>query len=140
MRVRNRVGLGILGMALALFFIAELSPSDAFARRRKGRRQVKPVATKRVAPAKKKTPEPDQQPAAAPAAPGGPGEEVQPAGALQRGARVEFDGRLVQGQTAKSGAIYLFARKRAELRSMVQERTNYRREILRTVYSKFDER
>lgn len=55
-------------------------------------------------------------------------------GALRRGARVEFDGRLVQGQTAKSGAIYLFARKRSELRSMVKERSNYRREILSTVY------
>lgn len=57
-----------------------------------------------------------------------------PDGALQRGARVEFDGRLVQGQTAKSGAIYLFARRRSELRSMVLEREGYRQEILRTVY------
>ncbi|MBW2731184.1 MAG: hypothetical protein JRH20_02260 [Deltaproteobacteria bacterium] len=55
-------------------------------------------------------------------------------GALRRGARVEFDGRLVQGQTAKSGAIYLFARMRSELRSMVAERNSYRKEILRTVY------
>ena len=53
--------------------------------------------------------------------------------ALRRGGRVEFDGRLVQGQTAKSGAIYLFARKRSELKSMVEERTKYRKEILRTV-------
>lgn len=56
--------------------------------------------------------------------------------ALRRGARVEFDGRLVQGQTAKSGAIYLFARRRSELRSMVKERKKYRQEILRTVYPK----
>jgi len=56
-------------------------------------------------------------------------------GSLRRGGRVEFDGRLVQGQTAKSGAIYLFARKRSELRSMVQERVNYRTEVLRTVFS-----
>lgn len=55
-------------------------------------------------------------------------------GNLQRGARVEFDGRLVQGQTAKSGAIYLFARKRSELRSMIVERNDYRTEILQTVY------
>jgi hypothetical protein len=58
-------------------------------------------------------------------------------GALRRGGRVEFDGRLVQGQTAKSGAIYLFARKRSELKSMVEERTNYRKEILRTVDTKW---
>ncbi|MCC6746256.1 MAG: hypothetical protein IT371_01270 [Deltaproteobacteria bacterium] len=60
------------------------------------------------------------------------------AGALQRGARVEFDGRLVQGQMAKSGAIYLFARKRSQLRSMVKERTDYRKEILRTVYPSYE--
>lgn len=63
------------------------------------------------------------------------GASAPPTGtALRRGARVEFDGRLVQGQTAKSGAIYLFARKRSELRSMVKERTSYRKEILRTIY------
>jgi hypothetical protein len=55
-------------------------------------------------------------------------------GGLQRGGRVEFDGRLVQGQTAKSGAIYLFARKRSQLKSMVEERIHYRKEVLRTVY------
>jgi hypothetical protein len=54
-------------------------------------------------------------------------------GALQRGGRVEFDGRLVQGQTAKSGAIYLFARQRTDLRSMVRERESYRKEVLRSV-------
>jgi hypothetical protein len=65
---------------------------------------------------------------------------VAPAsGALRRGARVEFDGRLVKGQTAKSGAIYLFARKRSQLRSMVEERVSYRKEILRSVYPKYDD-
>lgn len=65
-----------------------------------------------------------------------PAPAVDP-GALRRGGRVEFDGRLVQGQTAKSGAIYLFARKRTQLRSMVEERKNYRKEILRTVYPRW---
>lgn len=59
-------------------------------------------------------------------------------GELRRGARVEFDGRLVQGQTAKSGAIYLFARKRSELRSMVEERKDYRKELLRTIYPTYE--
>lgn len=53
---------------------------------------------------------------------------------LRRGERVEFDGRLIEGQTAASGAIYLFERLPSELRSMVQERRAYRREILETVY------
>jgi hypothetical protein len=54
--------------------------------------------------------------------------------ALQRGTRLEFDGRLVQGQTARSGAVYLFERGRSELRSMVRERQSYREEIVRTVF------
>jgi len=54
--------------------------------------------------------------------------------ALQRGTRLEFDGRLVQGQTARSGAVYLFERARSQLRSMVRERQSYRDEIVRTVY------
>ena len=58
---------------------------------------------------------------------------------LQRGGRVEFDGRLVQGQTAKSGAIYLFARQRTDLRSMVRERQEYRKELLRSTFPPGDE-
>jgi hypothetical protein len=54
--------------------------------------------------------------------------------ALQRGTRLEFDGRLVQGQTARSGAVYLFERARSELRSMVRERQSYRDEIVKTVF------
>jgi hypothetical protein len=53
---------------------------------------------------------------------------------LKRGERVEFDGRLIEGQTAASGAIYLFERLPSELRSMVRERQSYRREVLETVY------
>jgi hypothetical protein len=53
---------------------------------------------------------------------------------LQRGQRLEFDGRLVQGQTARSGAVYLFERARSDLRSMVRERQSYRDEIVRTVF------
>ncbi len=54
--------------------------------------------------------------------------------ALQRGTRLEFDGRLVQGQTARSGAVSLFERARSELRSMVRERQSYRDEIVKTVF------
>ncbi|MFH1809133.1 MAG: hypothetical protein ABIJ09_10340 [Pseudomonadota bacterium] len=48
-------------------------------------------------------------------------------------ARVDFDERLVQGQSNKSGAIYIFERKGAELRTMVRRRQSFREEILRTV-------
>ena len=98
------------------------------ARRRKARtrrsRASRRSRSQAVEPAAPAEPPAAQSTAAAP----------ETSGALRRGARVEFDGRLVQGQTAKSGAIYLFARKRSELRSMVTERTSYRREILRTIY------
>jgi hypothetical protein len=53
---------------------------------------------------------------------------------LKRGERVEFDGRLIEGQTAAAGAIYLFERLPSELRSMVLERKGYRREELETLY------
>ncbi len=81
--------------------------------------------------------EPKSEPAAEGAEEGAPpsGPTAGPTGpeALQRSGRIEFDGRLVQGQTAKSGAIYLFARQRTNLKSMVRERKDFRKEILRTV-------
>ena len=100
------------------------------ARRRrytKPKKKAKPV---KAAPAPAE-PSTDASPAPSPS----PAASASPdPGNLQRGGRVEFDGRLVQGQTAKSGAIYLFARQRTDLRSMVRERETYRREILRTVF------
>ena len=121
--------------------IKEGADRPLLARRRRRRRRRRPRARRRrrtkrprrAAPATPRRPAPTK-PAAAAAAP--PAAD----GALRRGARVEFDGRLVQGQTAKSGAIYLFARKRSELKSMVKERSSYRGEILRTVYPRFQVR
>ncbi|MCB9557183.1 MAG: hypothetical protein H6707_13835 [Deltaproteobacteria bacterium] len=57
--------------------------------------------------------------------------------AIRRGSRVEFDARLVAGQAAAAGAIYLFSRSRTPLKSMIGERKSYRREILRTVYPRW---
>jgi len=42
---------------------------------------------------------------------------------------VDFDDRLVQGQSTKQGAIYLFERKESAMRSMLRKRENFRREI-----------
>lgn len=100
--------------------------------RRRGRRRTRKPAPAIKRPKREKEAFPSR-PAAA-AAPKADAPAPAADGALRRGARVEFDGRLVQGQTAKSGAIYLFARMRSELRSMVKERATYRKEILRTVY------
>lgn len=59
---------------------------------------------------------------------------------LQRGERVEFDARLIQGQTAKAGAVYLFARVSTNLKSMVKERSSFREKVVRTVYPRDDGR
>ncbi len=116
--------------------IQTLGSGEVQVARRRRRRRRRPTRRRRRRPRPRPRPRPAPEPAATPdsdlsnnTAKGG---AVDP-GALRRGGRVEFDGRLVQGQTAKSGAIYLFARKRSELKSMVEERTNYRKEILRTV-------
>ncbi|WP_233261569.1 hypothetical protein [Vitiosangium sp. GDMCC 1.1324] len=49
-------------------------------------------------------------------------------------ARIDFDDRLIQGQTNKSGAVYLYDRKELKTRSMIRERENFRSEIVSTVY------
>ncbi|HYI00268.1 hypothetical protein [Hyalangium sp.] len=49
-------------------------------------------------------------------------------------ARIDFDDRLIQGQTNKSGAVYLYDRKELPTRSMIKERESFRSETLSTVY------
>lgn len=49
-------------------------------------------------------------------------------------ARIDFDDRLIQGQTNKSGAVYLYDRKELKTRSMIKERESFRSETLATVY------
>ena len=49
---------------------------------------------------------------------------------VQRESRIEFDERLVQGQTA-AGAIYLFQRSDSELRSMVEPPDSFRDRTVR---------
>lgn len=84
--------------------------------------EAAPAAAEEAAPA-----------AASPPAAGGAKADEE-GRSLQRGERVEFDARLIQGQTAKAGAVYLFARVPTNLKSMVRERTTFREKIVRTVY------
>jgi hypothetical protein len=72
---------------------------------------------------------PVRTPSAAKAAP-----EPDTSGEIKRGDRIEFDERLIQGQTAKAGALYLFDRKPSDLRSMVHERSSYRTEIVHEIF------
>jgi hypothetical protein len=136
----------VLALLVLAFVIPESSDATLVARRRRGRRyrrrrarskrrnrrRAKPAKPAKPAPAPKAEPSSDLENNPTKSS----GGQVDP-GALRRGGRVEFDGRLVQGQTAKSGAIYLFARKKTELKSMVDERSSYRKEVLRTVYPRW---
>lgn len=48
--------------------------------------------------------------------------------------RIDFDDRLIQGQTNKSGAVYLYDRKELKTRSMIKTRESFRDEIITSVY------
>ncbi len=53
----------------------------------------------------------------------------------QRGpTRIDFDDRLIQGQTNKSGAVYLYDRKELKIRSMIKKRESFRDEIVGSLY------
>ncbi|MBI2892030.1 MAG: hypothetical protein HYY06_00650 [Deltaproteobacteria bacterium] len=54
-------------------------------------------------------------------------------GSMQRSDRLDFDERLIQGQTARSGAVYLFSRPPRDLPELVKLRKSFRPEISRTV-------
>ena len=99
-------------------------------RRKKNRRGKRRRRQRQKAPSAAPAAQPSTDDVAPLPAEGGPEPSTE---TIRRGSRVEFDGRLVQGQTAQ-GALLLLARKRSELRSMVEERTSYREEILMTVY------
>jgi hypothetical protein len=54
-------------------------------------------------------------------------------GSLQRSSRMEFDERLIRGQGAASGAVYLFDRAPRELPGLVPLRRSYRDEIVEPI-------
>ncbi|MBN2529306.1 MAG: hypothetical protein JXR76_23160 [Deltaproteobacteria bacterium] len=55
---------------------------------------------------------------------------------FQRSGRMEFDERLVKGQAAKSGAVYLFKRTPRRLPGLVPYRRSYRMRIVEPVLGK----
>lgn len=70
---------------------------------------------------------PGSVPEAAPQAAGG--------ATPQRGpTRIDFDDRLIQGQSNKSGAVYLYDRKELKIRSMIKKRESFRDEIVGSLY------
>lgn len=64
-------------------------------------------------------------------------EPAQPAAGTppQRGpTRIDFDDRLVQGQTNRAGSVYLYDRKELKTEPMVRKRQSFRKEIIESVY------
>ena len=50
--------------------------------------------------------------------------------------RIDFDDRLVTGQTNKTGSVYLYDRKELKTASMLKMRESFRDEIVGSVYDK----
>ena len=103
-----------------------LGAADAFA---------KPPRKPAPAPAARKPPAiptgagpsvPDSAPAASADSGGAP--------AVRGPTRIDFDDRLIQGQSNKSGAVYLYDRKELKIRSMIKKRENFRDEIVGSLY------
>jgi hypothetical protein len=78
-------------------------------------------------------PVPAAAPAAAEAAPSGGGDSGGAPG-VRGPTRIDFDDRLIQGQSNKSGAVYLYDRKELKIRSMIKKRENFREEIVGSLY------
>jgi hypothetical protein len=74
------------------------------------------------------SPSEGETPKSAPA--GGVSEE------LRGPTRIDFDDRLIQGQTNKSGAVYLFDRKETGIASMVRRRKSFKQLTVGTIYDR----
>jgi hypothetical protein len=107
---------------------------------KKGKKAAKPKAKAEAAPKADDPPPPVDAPAPAESAPSSAPPAVDPvdtgaseglAPDIRRNgpSRIEFDDRLIQGQTNKANAIYLFERRASELRTLVRTRKDYHREI-----------
>ncbi len=117
----------------ALLALAPVNPFDSgenaaeAAEQRRPRKNKKKPARPQRKPAELKL-----DPAATP--PDAP-ESAQAGAPPQRGpTRIDFDDRLIQGQTNQSGSVYLYERKELKTRSMVRKRESFRDEIVKTVY------
>ena len=48
--------------------------------------------------------------------------------------RVDFDERLIKGQTTKAGSVYIYDRQEIDIRSLVRRGRSFRHRIIRTVF------
>ncbi len=123
-------------MRIGLFFfvgmlvLAPVSPLDGNGEAEAQRRKQGQRAKKKSRPAAKRPvikleePPPTTEPAAA-----------QQGAVPQRGpTRLDFDDRLVQGQTNRAGSVYLYDRKELKPEPMVKKRDSFRDAIIESVY------
>ncbi|WP_225409853.1 hypothetical protein [Stigmatella hybrida] len=134
----RRFLLGLLVANLLGFSPLPLASPEAWAQRSRSKSTSKSRTSKKPSSksAPRAVPRLDAKPleSTAPAA-SSAGESAGAAAAPSRGpARIDFDDRLIQGQTNKSGAVYLYDRKELKTRSMIRERESFRSETLSTVY------
>lgn len=121
---------------LALLMLAASAPATAAQAPagplRASRTAVEPslrAKAVRVAQGPKKPKQaPDKQ--VAPAAPERASTDPRTPDSAVRGvSRIEFDDRLIRGQTNKANALYLFERRESSLRSLLKKRTDFHQEI-----------
>jgi hypothetical protein len=118
----------LLIAAIAAFVFTAAPTADAAGKKRGGAAKPAPAApVKRGAPNVKIKPV-EEAPTESPAqASGAPPPSRGPT-------RIDFDDRLIQGQTNKSGAVYLYDRKELKTRSMIKKRESFREEIVGSIY------
>lgn len=126
-----------------LLCLALTLPSSALAKGKPQKAAAKKSAPK-SAPAARPTSRPASAKAATSAVAGAlsnadrpaPTPQPQPAGtAAPRGPqRIDFDDRLIEGQSNKSGAVYLYDRKDLQVDSMVKQPSTFRAEIARGLF------
>ena len=105
--------LTVVGLALA----PSIAPSGAWSSQAFGAPpRTKPPKPPKKPPATKPDPAPAETPPAEPT--------------LQRSNRMELDARLVRGETARSGAVYLFQRAPRRLPPLVDMQQSYLDEIV----------
>jgi len=110
-------------LVLILSLLALTFSAEALAGKRRGR--GRPAHSAPAAPA----------PEAAPSSEPAPAAESGGGGAPVRGpARIDFDDRLIQGQSNKSGSVYLYDRKELKVRSMLKKPESFRKEIISSLY------
>jgi hypothetical protein len=60
--------------------------------------------------------------------------QAAPAGGYRGPTRVDFDDRLIKGQTTKADSVYIYDRQQIEIRSLVMKARTFRPKIIRSVF------